>query len=84
LIDLGTGCIAFATITTGGVLGIGSKERIVPWQAMTVSTDEKKFTLNVTREKFEHAPEIDRTQLELEGKAVDIYNYYGYKPYWVE
>jgi hypothetical protein len=82
IIDLGTGCIAFAIITTGGVLGVGGKERTVPWQALTASPDEKKFVLNVPREKFERAQGYDRAQLQEQ--AEDIYTYYGFKSPWTE
>ncbi len=85
MVDLETGRIAFAILSTGGFLGRESRLLAIPWEALTLSLHDKKFVLNVTRDTLAQAPGFtknnppDSSNL---GWLVEIYRFYGYEPYW--
>jgi sporulation protein YlmC with PRC-barrel domain len=87
MIDLDNGQIAYAVLSFGGFLGMGDKLFAIPWEALTLQTDEHDFILNVDKETLENAPGFDKdrwpdtAQYEA-GWLLDIYDYYGYTPYW--
>lgn len=85
MIDINNGEIAYAVLSFGGFLGMGDKLFAVPWNALTLSTEEKKFIFNVPKEKLENAPGFDKddwpNMADREWGAT-IYRYYGYVPYW--
>lgn len=66
--DLGvetrTGKILFAVISSGGVLGIGDTERVVPLNLRTCDTENKKCSLDVAKADLEKAPKYDAKMLE--------------------
>jgi sporulation protein YlmC with PRC-barrel domain len=60
VIDPNTGTITYAVLAHGGWLGIGGKYFAVPWDALQLEADQKRFTLNVTRETLANAEGFDR------------------------
>lgn len=87
MIDTDTGRIAYAVISFGGFLGLGDKLFAVPWEALTLDTENHAFILNVSKEKLENAPgfEKDNWPSTVEYKSgwlVDVYQFYGHRPYW--
>jgi sporulation protein YlmC with PRC-barrel domain len=62
------GEISYATLSVGGVLGIGARIVAVPLDAMHLQPetrdDDAKFVLHTTEERLENAPEIERGQYE--------------------
>lgn len=85
-LDLDRGIIAFAIISLGGFLSIGGKLFAVPWQAFSVSHHDKKFVLNIPKEKLESAPYFDEAHWHQQVNASwldSVYRYYGYKSYWM-
>jgi hypothetical protein len=44
----------------GGVFGIGSKLFAIPWSALTLDADEKRFILDAPKERLENAPGFDK------------------------
>lgn len=86
MIDMEQGRVAYAVLSFGGVLGMGNKLFAVPWDALSVDTDQHEMVLNVERETLENAPGFDKDNWPgTEGGnqwLVDVYDYYGYEPYW--
>lgn len=88
MIDLDDGRVNYAVLSFGGFLGLGDKLFALPWEALTLSTEEHAFILNVEKEQLENAPGFDKdnwpdkAQYEA-GWLLDLYNYYGYTPYWM-
>jgi sporulation protein YlmC with PRC-barrel domain len=85
MIDLETGRIAFAVLSTGGFIGREARLYAIPWESLTLSLHDKKYILNITRETLENAPNFNRTNWpDLSNLAwlSDVYHYYGYEPYW--
>jgi sporulation protein YlmC with PRC-barrel domain len=85
MIDIPTGRVAYAVLSFGGFLGIGSKLFAVPWQALTFDQRENQFILNVDRKLLENAPGFDKDNwpdMADRTFCANIYSYYGYSPYW--
>jgi sporulation protein YlmC with PRC-barrel domain len=56
MIDMRTGKIAYAVMSFGGVFSIGEKLFAVPWNALTLDTVNRRFTLILDKGRFEDAP----------------------------
>jgi sporulation protein YlmC with PRC-barrel domain len=59
MIDMRNGQIAYAVLSLGGILGIGEKLFAVPWQALDLDTVNKRFVLDVSKERLKTAPGFD-------------------------
>jgi sporulation protein YlmC with PRC-barrel domain len=86
VIDAKEGHLAYAVLSFGGFMGMGKKLFAIPWNAFEFSNTENKLILNVDKEKLENAPGFDKDaewpDFADRTWGDDIYNYYGYKPYW--
>ena len=59
MLDMRSGKIAYAVMSSGGVLSIGEKLFAVPWDALKLDTEHKRFTLDVDLERIKNAPGFD-------------------------
>ena len=85
MVDLDTGRIAYAVLSFGGFLGMGDKFFAIPWGALAVDKVEKRFILNVDKERLKLAPGFDKERWPNMGDrswGSQVYTYYGAKPYW--
>ena len=85
MLDVRGGRIAYAVMSVGGFLGIGEKYFAVPWQALTMDTDNKRFILPVDKERLKNAPGFDKDHwpaMADQRWAGDLHTFYGIKPYW--
>jgi len=85
MLDVPSGRIAYAVLSFGGFLGLGDKLFAVPWQALTLDADRKRFILDVDRELLKNAPGFDKDSWPSMADpqwAQSIYSYYGSEPYW--
>lgn len=62
MIDMRSGRVAYAVMSFGGFLGVGGKLFAVPWEALTLDTQNKRFILNVEKDQLETAPGFDKDQ----------------------
>ena len=88
MIDLDEGRVNYAVLSFGGFLGMGDKLFAIPWEALTLNAKDHTFTLNVDKDQLENAPGFDKDNWPDEaqyesGWLLDLYNYYGYTPYWM-
>jgi sporulation protein YlmC with PRC-barrel domain len=87
MIDLRTGCVAYAVLSFGGIMGLGSKLFAVPMAALTLDEDKECFVMNVFKEKLRQAPGFDEDNwpdmADLEWSRA-VHKFYGYTPYWEE
>src|ERR1700694_2752000 len=60
MLDVTAGRIAYAVLSFGGFLGMGSKYFAIPWSAFTLDAGEKRFILGVSKDRLENAPGFDR------------------------
>ncbi len=84
MIDLRSGRIACAVLSSGGFPGMGDKLFAIPWSAFNVDREEKKLVLNVKKETLEKAPGIDQDHWpDMADKVwgASIYRFYGSEPF---
>ena len=87
MLDVRSGRIAYAVLSFGGFLGMGSKLFAIPWSALTLDAKEKRFVLNVSKEKLENAEGFDKDHWPSMADmtwAVRVHEYYDVVPYWEE
>lgn len=87
MLDVMSGRIAYAVLSFGGFLGMGDKLFAVPWSALTLDTDEKRFVLDVPKERLEKAPGFDKNHWPSMADrtwASEVHAYYEVSPYWEE
>jgi len=85
MLDVQSGRVAYAVLSFGGFLGMGSKLFAIPWSALTLDTEEKRFILDVPKDKLENAPGFDKDHwpsMADQGWARDLHSYYDVSPYW--
>jgi sporulation protein YlmC with PRC-barrel domain len=88
MIDLDGGLIAYAVLSFGGFLGMGDKLFAIPWEALTVDTDNHSLILDIDKEVLKEAPGFDKDNWPDNAKyeagwLLGVYEYYGYSPYWM-
>jgi sporulation protein YlmC with PRC-barrel domain len=84
MLDMRTGRVGYAVLSFGGFLGMGEKLFAVPWSTLTLDTQNKRFTLNVEKDRLESAPGFDKDSwpnMADPSWAKSIHDYYGTKPY---
>ena len=84
MLDVRNGRIGYAVLSYGGFLGVGDKLFAVPWSALTLDTQNKRFVLDVDKESLESAPGFDKDDwpdMADPEWARDVHAYYGTKPY---
>ena len=84
MLDMRTGRVSYAVLAFGGFLGMGEKLFAVPWSALTLDTVNKRFTLDVEKERLETAPGFNPDSWPNMADATwekSIHDYYGTKPY---
>jgi sporulation protein YlmC with PRC-barrel domain len=87
MIDLDDAQVAYAVLSFGGWLGFGDKLFAIPLEALMIDTKTEAVIWDVDREALKEAPGFDKNhwpdnaQYEA-GWLLDIYEYYGYSPYW--
>jgi hypothetical protein len=75
------GEIRFLTVSTGGFLGIGEKERLIPSSAFEPTEKADALILTVDEKLVENAPAKTPDMTE-EGYNRELYEHYGQAPYW--
>ena len=60
MLDVRRGCIAYAVLAVGGLLGIGEKYFAIPWKALTLDTDRKCLVLDADKDRLKNAPGFDK------------------------
>jgi sporulation protein YlmC with PRC-barrel domain len=85
MLDVESGRIAYAVLSSGGFLGIGDKLLAVPWRALTLDADRECFILDVSKEQLEQAPGFDKDHWPSMGDdnwAREVHTYYRALPYY--
>jgi hypothetical protein len=85
MLDVPTGRIAYAVLSSGGLLGVGERLYAIPWRALTLDPENKCFVLDVAKERLQAAPGFDKDHWPTMGDeswAQEVHSYYGLRPYW--
>jgi len=86
MIDVPTGRVAYAVLSSGGFLGMGDKLFAIPWAALTLDADRKCFILDVDKERLKNAPGFDKDHwpsMADKTWANEVHSYYGQRNYWL-
>jgi sporulation protein YlmC with PRC-barrel domain len=85
MLDLSSGRVAYAVLSSGGFLGIGDKLFLVPWNALQLDQAAHEFVLDVPKQTLENAPGFDKNNwpdVTDPEYGREIYTHYGETPYW--
>ncbi|PWF42904.1 PRC-barrel domain-containing protein [Massilia glaciei] len=83
MLDMRSGQVAYAVLSFGGFLGMGEKLFAVPWQALRLDTVNKRFGLNVEKDRLKNAPGFDKDawpDMSDIGWSNQIHQFYGTDP----
>jgi sporulation protein YlmC with PRC-barrel domain len=84
MLNMRTGRISYAVLSYGGFLGMGEKLFAVPWEALKLDTENKRFVLNVEKDRIESAPGFDKNNWPNMSDPVwaeGLHTFYGTTPY---
>jgi sporulation protein YlmC with PRC-barrel domain len=85
MLDVTSGRIAYAVLSFGGFLGMGTKLFAIPWGALTLDAREHRFILDVSKEKLENVEGFDKDHwpsMTDQNWASELHTYYNVTPYW--
>jgi sporulation protein YlmC with PRC-barrel domain len=85
MLDVRTGRIAYAVLSEGGFLGMGSTLHTIPWGALTLNVDEKVFLVDLMSEQIKNAPGFDKDHWPMMADplwASSVHDFYHRQPYW--
>lgn len=85
MIDVQSGRVAYAVLSSGGFLGVGDKLFAIPWSALTLDADRKCFILDVDKDKLKNAPGFDKHHWPSMADptwASEVHAYFGQQTYW--
>ena len=85
VIDLHDGRVNYVVLSSGGFLGLGDKLFAIPWDMLTVDTENEEVVLDISKEALENAPGFDKDNwpdIHDRSWVGDVYRYYGREPYW--
>jgi sporulation protein YlmC with PRC-barrel domain len=83
MLDMRSGQVCYAVLSFGGFLGMGKKLFAVPWNALTLDTENKRFVLNVEKDRLKDAPGFEKDHwpnMADQSWAKEIHSYYGTEP----
>lgn len=84
MLDLRSGRIGYAVLAFGGFLGMGGKLFAVPWSAMRLDAANKRFVLDVEKDRLKDAPGFEKDHwpdMADQGWSAKIHSYYGTTPH---
>lgn len=73
--------VRFLLVESGGFLGFGETKTLLPVDAVTKITEDEVF-VDQSREQVASAPGYDPDLVDDRPYYSNIYNHYGYSPYW--
>ena len=85
MLDVSSGRVAYAVLSSGGFLGIGDKLFAIPWSALKLDPANKRFVLDIAKERLKNAPGFDKDHWPSMADptwASTLHDYYGSRPYW--
>jgi sporulation protein YlmC with PRC-barrel domain len=79
MIDKISGQVAYAVLSFGGFLGIGSEYYPIPWDSLKYDTNLGGYRLNITEEQLKSAPKYTGESWDWEDRerGRKVYEYYG-------
>ena len=59
MLDIESGRVCYVVLSFGGFLSLGEKLFAVPWSALTVDTENRRFVMDTDEERLKNAPGFD-------------------------
>lgn len=86
LLDAAEGRIGYVVVTSGGFLGIGTEESIVPWSAVRFQGAGEGDPVLVVEGAGDRLLSVPHGDVQdMDGRYAElIHHYYGVAPYWEE
>ena len=84
MLDMRSGRVGYAVLAFEPFLSMGEKLFAVPWNALTLDTEHKRFTLNVEKDRLKDAPGFDKKHwpnMADQTWQKEIHTYYGTAAY---
>ena len=85
MLDVRSGRIAYAVLSTGGFLGIGDTLHAIPWSALTLDAIERCFVVDIPAQRLKDEPGFDKDHWPSMADATwgtQLHQYYNRRPYW--
>jgi sporulation protein YlmC with PRC-barrel domain len=82
IIDPQSGQIVLVVLSSGGMMGVGATDRILPWEAMQMNPNTNDFVLVVNKDTLASSPVLERSDLGDRTALKQLYDYYGLPAYW--
>jgi hypothetical protein len=85
ILDKRSGHVAYAIMSFGGFLGVGSNYHPLPWSVLNYDTAKGGYVVNLSRSQLEKAPTYQVGTDPAWGDKdyeTKIHRYYGAGPYW--
>ncbi|HTR07341.1 MAG TPA: PRC-barrel domain-containing protein [Paraburkholderia sp.] len=86
MVDVRDGRVAYAVLSEGGFLGMGSSLHAIPWGALTLDTAEKVFRVDITAQRIKDDPGFDKDHWPSMADpqwGSQLHEYYNRQPYWL-
>ena len=83
MLDINTGRVCYVVLSFGGFLSMGEKLFAVPWSALTVDTENKRFLMDTDEARLKEAPGFDTDNWPNMADATwekKVHSYYGTHP----
>jgi hypothetical protein len=80
MLEMDNGRVTYAVLSFGGFLGMGEKLFAVPWNALKLDTVNKRFVLDIEKDRLKNAPGFDKDDwpdMSDERWASGIRSFYG-------
>lgn len=80
MLDIDNGSVGYAVLSFGGFLSLGEKLFAVPWGALKVDTENKRFILDTNEERLKNAPGFNTDNWPNMADATwgkSVHAYYG-------
>ncbi len=80
-----TGQVAYAVLSFGGFLGLGTHVHPLPWELLDYDADRHGYVVDLSREMLEKAPTLHLDEADRPSdRSYDerLYDYYGAPRYW--
>jgi sporulation protein YlmC with PRC-barrel domain len=85
MLDVRSGRIAYAVLSEGGFLGMGSTLHAIPWNALTLDTAEKCFRVDIAAQRIKDDQGFDKDHwpsMADTAWGTQMHEYYNRQPYW--
>ena len=79
MLDMRSGRVGYAVLSFKPFLSMGEKLFAVPWNALKLDTEQKRFTLDVDKDRLKEAPGFDKSHwpnMADQGWQQEINTYY--------